>query len=311
MTIFIMVLKIIGLILLCLLGLLLLLLFAILFCPIRYRLAGTFSKEKQIQLQIRVHWLLYLVCVSFFRNAAKEQKLTLRILGIPIQLYPKKERTARVKRTRKKKNRTEVPESGEELESGLEPAVDSDWIEEPELAVGTFAAEEPATEDEFYPEASTAKKKGSAFRTRLQGIRQRILSIPKRLRAVWNRFQDILHSAEKWKHEISDTGNRKAVKVILREVFYLLRKLAPKKGKADVGFSAGDPALTGEILGGLSMLPLLYKKGVHVVPDFETDMFYILGEIDIRGRFRTYHILKCLIHLYKDDNVKAFIKKIR
>ncbi|MBR1391301.1 MAG: DUF2953 domain-containing protein [Lachnospiraceae bacterium] len=299
MTIFIMVLKIIGLILLCLLGLLLLLLLAILFCPIRYRLAGTFSKEKQIQLQIRVHWLLYLVCLSFFRNDAKEQKLTLRILGIPIQLYPKKERTARVKRTRKKKNRTEVPKSGEEPESSLESAVE------------TFAAEESAAEDEFYPESSTTKKKGAALRARLQEIRQRIRSIPERLRAIWNRFQEILHSAEKWKKEISDIGNRKAVKAILREVVYLLRKLAPKQGKADVRFSAGDPALTGEILGGLSMLPLLYKKGVHVVPDFETDSFYILGEIDVRGRFRTYHILKCLIHLYKDDNVKALIKKIR
>ena len=82
-------------------------------------------------------------------------------------------------------------------------------------------------------------------------------------------------------------------------------------GINDISFATGDPALTGEVTGALSLIPLFYQKRVHVYPDFTSDEFYIRGNLMVKGHMALFHLLRSGIHILRDKNIKRLWYKIR
>lgn len=113
------------------------------------------------------------------------------------------------------------------------------------------------------------------------------------------------------KREISDERNQSAVRKFFEELLYLLSKIKPKYCKADISFATGDPALTGEVTGALSLIPLFYQKRVHVYPDFTSDEFYIRGDLMVKGYMALFYLLRSGIHILRDKNIKRLWHKIR
>ena len=70
---------------------------------------------------------------------------------------------------------------------------------------------------------------------------------------------------------------------LLKQILYVLKKYLPRKAKGDLYFGTSDPATTGEILGGLSLIPLMYQRGMNVHPDFESDEYYLRGRLEAKG----------------------------
>ncbi len=85
MATFLLILKIIGIVLLCILAFILLLLLVILFVPVRYRVVGSYDKEAY--LKAKVTYLLHLI--GFTATYEVSFKAVLRILFVPIRLLPK------------------------------------------------------------------------------------------------------------------------------------------------------------------------------------------------------------------------------
>lgn len=108
---------------------------------------------------------------------------------------------------------------------------------------------------------------------------------------------------------IQDEQNRSAVRFVLGDVIGLLKKYGPKHMKADVAYGMEDPAATGQVLAVLSVLPFLYYDKVSIMPDFEAERFYIEGSWDIRGRIQVIHLLKAAIQIWRNPDVKHFIKQ--
>ena len=108
---------------------------------------------------------------------------------------------------------------------------------------------------------------------------------------------------------IQDEQNRSAVRFALGAVIGLLKKYGPKHMKADVAYGMEDPAATGQVLAVLSVLPFLYYDKVSIMPDFEAERFYIEGSWDIRGRIQVIHLLKAAIQIWRNPDVKHFIKQ--
>lgn len=88
MATFLLILKIIGIVLLCVLGLALLLILVVLFVPVRYRIRASYDDEPY--LKARVTYLLWLFGVTATYD--KALKVVLRILFIPLRLLPRKNR---------------------------------------------------------------------------------------------------------------------------------------------------------------------------------------------------------------------------
>ncbi len=90
--IILLILKIIGICLLCLIGLLLLCIGLVLFVPVRYRASGSYI-EKQLKLLGGVTWLCHIISVRIFYDGEKQEdksRVLVKIFGIAIMDTAKK-----------------------------------------------------------------------------------------------------------------------------------------------------------------------------------------------------------------------------
>lgn len=92
------------------------------------------------------------------------------------------------------------------------------------------------------------------------------------------------------------------------ELKYLLTHFKFRRIRTDLTFSMGDPALTGQVLGGLCVLPFLYRYQVQVYPDFEAENTYVTGTFDIKGRARGLHIAVSAVRLLGKKEFRIWLK---
>lgn len=99
---------------------------------------------------------------------------------------------------------------------------------------------------------------------------------------------------------------------IFKELKTLLHHIGPRRGKAQLSYSTGDPATTGELTGVLSTIAsFLIKNAIHVVPDFTSDRFYIQGNFRVNGHFQVFHLLGIFIRVYRDKDLRKLMQKFK
>ena len=104
------ILKIIGILLLVLLCLLLLLLLSLVFVPVRYY-GSAFREEGKYEGKVRVSWLFHLIFVTArYGSGTEGLQLSIRFLGIPVDVVLKKIAAWRQKRQKKKPELTAAEE---------------------------------------------------------------------------------------------------------------------------------------------------------------------------------------------------------
>lgn len=296
MTVLLSILKILGIILLCILGLLVLLIMLLLFAPVSYRIRG---ERRQGQTTLKVHgaWCLMVLRFSFLMEQGK-QLAVLKIFGIKAWKYPSDEKSKK-KLEKKKVKKKPKKKSGEK--SHKEPEKD---LEQNPPAV--MQEEQTEKQHEQKHHKKTYKKK---FVSVFGKISKTIRSIVEKIKAIPQKFKNIGSKIKKVNQWIQDEQNRSAVRFVLGAVIRLLKKYGPKHMKADVAYGMEDPAATGQVLAVLSVLPFLYYDKVSIMPDFEAERFYIEGSWDIRGRIQVIHLLKAAIQIWRNPDVKHFIKQ--
>lgn len=296
MTVLLSILKILGIILLCILGLLVLLIMLLLFAPVSYRIRGE-TRQGQTTLKVHGAWCLMALRFSFLMEQGK-QLAVLKIFGIKAWKYPSDEKSKQ-KVAKKKVKKKPKKKSGEK--SHKEPEKD---LEQNPPAV--MQEEQTEKQHEQKRQKKTYKEKfvsvfGKISRT-IRSIVEKIKAIPKKAKNIGSKIKKV----NQW---IQDEQNRSAVRFALGKVIGLLKKYGPKHMKADVAYGMEDPAATGQVLAVLSVLPFLYYDKVSIMPDFEAERFYIEGSWDIKGRIQVIHLLKAAIQIWRNPDVKHFIKQ--
>ena len=298
MSVVIIVLKIIGGVLLFLLGFLFLALCLIFFVPVRYRVLAKLLEGQEAQLRVQVSWLLHLV-TFFFVQEEGESRSSIRIFGI--RLKPKKEKkktskkrsneqqASRATLMSKKRAAKEEARTEAERENEAEPTEQ----EEPLWESSREETTKPFAEDE--PKKTERLGKAAFF---------------ERQKALGRRLKTLCGQLGTWKERLFREENKSVVLAVLAELKYLLGHFKFRKLIADIQFCAGDPAATGQALGVLSMLPFLYGKQVAVFPDFEGDEAYVRGEVSLKGRMRVIHFAASLVRLWKEKEVRGFIREL-
>lgn len=314
MSIFLSILKIIGIILGILLAILLALVLLIVFLPICYRVEGDFQEKNEIHG--RLSWLFF-IRVKFLAKG-KKISVWLSILGFKKVLYPAEEKAARkAKKQRRSKKRTQkhtTPEEQDTVNTGFEDEVeehdgltvddDSASIQTAELLSSSATDKSYTTAYETFTDSDFSKKKSLPKFRPWHMIKTWIQKIKKFILSLKENFSNI-------KKEVSDETNKNAVSHIFKELKTLLHHIGPRRGKAQLSYSTGDPATTGELTGVLSIMPLFYKKGIHVVPDFTSDRFYIQGNFRVNGHFQVFHLLGIFIRVYRDKDLRKLMQKFK
>lgn len=283
MSIFLSILKVIGVILLILFAVVLGLFLLVLFFPVTYRIEGKIADENHIGG--KVSWLFSLISIRVeIRN--KDIRVWLRIAGIKKNILPKEEK----KTNSKEKVKDEPIENQEE-----------------ELVIQATQVHEEAvhSKEESIPKLKRKRRKKSLQKYLPWNImKEWIAKIKKIIFSIKKNFSDI-------KKSFLDETNKNAVKKLWRELKFLLRHIGLRRGQVNLKYCAGDPALTGKITGGLSIMPFMYKKGISVIPDFVAEHPYVKGTFKIKGHLQMFHFIGTAIRVYKDKNIKKLISKFK
>lgn len=299
------ILKIIGIVLLVILGILLFLLAVLLFVPVRYSVKGTV--DNNITAEGKISWLCSILRYDF---TFQEQELNgkVRIFGF----RPKKKEKV----------------SEEELEEVVVPEVKDGVEEVVSDLVSTTVEEDDSEKNSIEPEqnqkadSDTGKQNVKSSRKSSQPSRKNIFvrmwgkikSFMKKIKHFFISIQKRLISFKdfvtKLKEIVTDTKNQYAVRRLWEELLYLLKHFGFRKIHTELTFALADPALTGQVLGVLCMMPFLYQYDFHISPDFESESYYIRGSYDVKGRIQLIFLLVTAIRLLADKDIRSFLKKL-
>lgn len=299
------ILKIIGIVLLVILGIILFLLAVLLFVPVRYSVKGTV--DNNITAEGKISWLCSIFRYDFM---FQEQDLNgeVRIFGF---------------RPRKKERVSE-----EELEEEAVPEV-KDGVEEVVSDLVSTAGEEdkseknpikPEQDQEVDSHKGRQNRKSSGKNSQPSGknifmrmwdkIKSFMKNIKKFFMSIRKKLTGFKEFVVKVKEIVTDTKNQYAVRRLWEELLYLLKHFGFRKIHTELTFALADPALTGQVLGVLCMVPFLYQYDFHIFPDFESESFYIRGSYDVKGRIQLIFLLVTAIRLLTDKDIRSFLKKL-
>lgn len=90
-----------------------------------------------------------------------------------------------------------------------------------------------------------------------------------------------------------------------------LLHIRPRVLRGNLIFGLSDPADTGQITGALAMIPFLYETELQITPDFEAEENYIRGQVYTKGHMCCIHLLILVIRLLRDERIRGVIRTIR
>ena len=154
-----------------------------------------------------------------------------------------------------------------------------------------------SSEKDILREEITLPDKISSWKRFQQKIKQIFRKIRSFFQTLSAKVRSVYSNFSKWKGIFTDEANRASVRLFYSEIKYLAFHYKPRRLKADIRYGLGDPALTGKSLAVLSMIPFLYKKKVQIVPDFETEKFFVEGNLDAGGYIRIFHLIRSGLHM--------------
>jgi len=307
MAVLLLILKIIGIILLILLGLILLILAVVLFVPVRYQVRGSIGEKTTVR--IAVTWLLHAVS---WRAAYEEEGFSsqLRIFGIarkekkPDNGEPgKDDREDDIEEPKERSAAEDTLTDGEKKTAGT-PA-------DGEKETAGISADREQRNPKSGNTAARGKRRGGLLRLlRLipECIRTFFAGVGRKLRQLRSGIKEALKKIKNVRTFLTDGRHREALPLIFAELKYLLTHFKFRRIQTDLTFSMGDPALTGQVLGGLCVLPFLYRYQVQVYPDFEAENTYITGTFDIKGRARGLHAAVSAVRLLGKKEFRIWLK---
>lgn len=330
MEILFIILKIIGI----LLAILLLLGITVTAVPARYRM--DIISQDEVKGKVVVHWLLHLVDVRIY-YVSKDVSYKLRLFGISIPLdREKKEKPAKKKKERQAETEEDsnIPKENSNQETFHEENANQEISAEKKIRQ-EVSKEENAVEKNLEKEDSkeqhseerdlqdsSAERKKRRGRGSRQKRKESFRNFKNKCQAarqnVRQRTADIKNGTTTLKEQIADIKslileetNQNALRHLLQEFRYLLGRYAPRKVSGSILFSMGDPARTGKVLGNLSLLPFWSRYKVIVMPEFDSESFFVKGQICIKGHVRLWHVLVSGIRLIKDKNIRKLITSAR
>ena len=99
---------------------------------------------------------------------------------------------------------------------------------------------------------------------------------------------------------LTDIRTQRALRVIKKRVFRLLRHIKPRQLSGDLRFGFNDPAMTGEVMAGASALYPLHAGKLRLYPSFEEPV--ISGDVQAAGRiFLGYVLIQALFVIASRD----------
>ena len=339
-------LKLIGIVLLVILGLIVLILAIILLTPIRYRIGA--SKYQTIQAEGKVTWLFRLIEMVFKLDTGAEEgkrlHLSFRIAWLKLYDNQKpKEKRIKQKKTRKTKSKPESKQSEkviqakpEQPEAKVQPIKTEQAAEmrnempkavHPERISSENPGNESAAKHEEKliegPKESAvekilrlAKNAANKILSLIRGVFSlicSILSIPSKimdgLEKLENFFTKLREKKEAFLAFYYEEHNHQWFAAFWHRLKKLLFKILPRADRLYLHFGFEDPATTGQVLGGLSILYPVCGEKMELCPEFNEEV--LEGEVKFHGCIRLVTLVVFAAKSFLNKQFFAIVKQFK
>lgn len=283
------ILKIIGIVFLVILLIIIFILGMLLFVPIRYRFEGTYFEEPDGVVYVQFAPVgLNLECT--FRN--KKLRYTMRLLGGVVMTNTD----------------TKLSWIGRRFFSFREEEDDikSDDTPKGKTANSNNIDNLPEGDRDYTAKIKTKKYQKQSF---WQKLKEKVSSFKEKIRQYIIKIRQINKKKEallKVYHSKRFEVAKEDIKVYAKQLFRILK---PDKLEGNVHFGMDDPAVTGEILGGLALILPLYQEYLSIRPDFEKQC--LDGSLRGNGRLYLVSVLKLALKIIFNKNLIKVTKKVQ
>lgn len=315
--IILLILKIIGWILLVILGLLVLLVCIVLFTPFRYEIYGNCKgKISSLGLRIRFSYFLHLISGT----ARYEDERFIWNLRVAWKKMSSDETASEVMKEaetetmelaeagiKEVKKKTEIVSVEGERETSSEKVEQSARSSERK-----FNQNEQPHHKKAEPEKqkSSLNLEGSGkqdhFLDKLESFFEKTAY---KFRKICDKIKEIIRKKEIVMGFLTSEIHQTAFCKIISELKRLLLHLKPKKIKGEVEFGFEDPALTGQVTAGVSILYPYFSDYVQIDPRFEEKI--LKGHLYSKGRVAPIIFASFGLRLLLDKNIRFTIRDIK
>ena len=342
--IILLILKIIGIVLLCILGILILSIVCALFVPVRYRIKVTREEgegKPPFTAYVKITWLLHLVNILVRYPA--DVVLRVRLTVITLFRLPQKDKAGKKKESRQKKQK--VPEGNQEKEQVLQaenpPHEDmsqinmdasiqrkntsesheddyvafesgftqSDDLPEQGQKPDVPEPEETSRTEEKFSLIAKIKEIIDKIKQFVEKIKEFFENIQYTIRKFCDKIKSVLDNIEYYRQVIESEPFNQSWQLCRKELTSLYKRVRPDKFEAEVTIGMDDPATTGQILAIYGILYPFIGQNVQIAGDFERT--HIEGNIYIRGKIRAFTFLRTAIRVYFNKDIKRLIKLLK
>jgi hypothetical protein len=320
LTIFLTILKIIGILLLVVIGLLILGILAILFVPLRYDGKISYNDKNQC-VATQITWLFRLICIE----GGYQEKVyaRARLLWFTLWKWKADEKEndkedhlesadySEEELDRLLEERSQKEESKEETkEETKEAKVIEEKLDEPD-AEENLTEVQPTEIEPNEAESTEAEPKEVELNEAESKEAESTEKKPKKIQfqQIGKRIKEIKEKIKHIKEMASDQRIHRAILLLIDGAWKIVRHSLPRKIKGRAKFGFEDPSTTGQILTYVSLLYPCYAKSVELVPMFTEKVIDL--DLYFRGRVRLFSLIWICVKIWFDRNFRYLYKKVR
>lgn len=304
MSIFLLILKIIGIILLSIISLLLIIIALILFVPIRYRIIANKFEDSDFYAEIKLTWLLHFINILI--KYTDDLYYRVRVILIPIKKSDNlKKHKNNSKKTEPDPNDTKSIDEGENIsdKSVNEDISDNEISKDKEEIVSTSDLDENDDDNIKFDE-----NKGIIYKIRfvLTKFFEFLFNIKEKLNEAYNTVVNIVKDIDYYINALKDERNKKVISLCLSQASSIINNIKPKVFNGNLTIGIDDPYTMGQILSIYGILfPIIHDK-ITINPVYDKEV--IEGDLYIKGRISVFVLIRAAIKIYFNRDYKRMIK---
>ena len=304
MSIFLLILKIIGIILLSIISLLLIIIALILFVPIRYRIIANKFEDSDFYAEIKLTWLLHFINILI--KYTDDLYYRVRVILIPIK---KSDNLKKHKNNSKKpepySDDTKSVDEGGNIsdESANEDISDNEISKDKEEIVSTSDLDENDDDNINFDE-----NKGIIYKIRfvLTKFFEFLFNIKEKLNEAYNTVVNIVKDIDYYINALKDERNKKVISLCLSQASSIINNIKPKIFNGNLTIGIDEPYTMGQILSIYCILfPIIHDK-ITINPVYDKEV--IEGDLYIKGRISVFVLIRAAIKIYFNRDYKRMIK---
>ncbi len=298
--IFVLILKIMGIILLCVLGLAVLILLLALFYPIGYS-AKARGKDKEIGVNADIFWLFGIVKAKVIYDGGGPG-FRISAFGIPIKEGNFKR--AKKKKSKKKRPGGEAVLCAEACEKPEEETVSRETVLR--MLKQQRLEKSGNIVDKINLKRLKIKSKTAAGRT----AKEKKDDFKNKIRQALDKAKDLKDKGTQIKRALDTKTGQKATGFIKIQIIKFFRAIKPDMIKGIVKYGTDDPAGTAKIYGFAAQAAyLITHDRLVIVPDFDNKSLEL--DVVVKGRIFLCRIAAIAINVLLNREVSVIWKEIR